>query len=201
MAKVHPKTSMITTPCQYSSSQREIFTVWMKSLVINGNGCTVFNSKGEVIFRVDNYQTRHSSEVLLMNLNGEVLFSIKKKKLLVFRSWEVHKLIDSEFYEEGESFKVKRKCRLFRKDISCDVSIGCNNKTAESSYKIVGFEGKSTIKIMDNEGQVLAEMMQKQSLGGVCLGDDVLSLTVEPQLDQSLIMALVIVYGMINKNL
>ncbi|PIN27208.1 hypothetical protein CDL12_00001 [Handroanthus impetiginosus] len=201
MAKVHPKTSMITTSCQYSSSEREIFTVWMKSLVINGNGCTVFNSKGEVVFRVDNYQTRHSGEVLLMNLNGEVLFSIKKKKLLVFRSWEVHKLINSEFYEEGESFKVKRKCRLFGKDISCDVSVGCNNKTAESCYKIVGFEGKSTIKILDNEGQVLAEMMQKQSLGGVCLGDDVLSLTVEPQLDQSLIMALVIVYGMINKNL
>ncbi|PIN27209.1 hypothetical protein CDL12_00002 [Handroanthus impetiginosus] len=201
MAKVHPRTSMVTTSCQYSSSARGIFTVWMKSLVINGNGCTVFNSKGEVVFRVDNYQTRRSSEVLLMNFNGDVLFSIKRKKLLVFRSWEVHKVINSEFYEEGEWFKVKRKCRLFEREISCDVSLGCNNKTRESCYKIVGLEGKSTFKIMDKEGRVLAEMTQKQSSSGVCLGDDVLSLTVEPQIDQSLIMALVMVYGMINNSL
>ncbi|PIN19584.1 hypothetical protein CDL12_07726 [Handroanthus impetiginosus] len=201
MAKVHPRTSRVTTSCQYSSSEREIFTVWMKSLVINGNGYAVFNSKGEVVFRVDNYQTRHSSEVLLMNFNGDVLFSIKRKKLLVFRSWEVHKVINSEFNEEGEWFKVKRKCSLFGRDISCDVILGCNNKRRESCYKIVGLEGKSTLKIMDNEGRVLAEMTQKQSSSGVCLGDDVLSLTVEPQIDQSLIMALVMVYGMINNSL
>ncbi|KAL0408251.1 UNVERIFIED_CONTAM: protein LURP-one-related 2 [Sesamum radiatum] len=116
---------MIGGSCQeYSSSEREVFTVWMKSLVISSNGCTVFNSKGDIVFRVDNYQTRRSTEILLMDYNGQVLFSIRRK------------------------------------------------------------------------------VMQKQSqAGGVSLGDDVLSLMVEPQIDQSLIMALVIVYGMINHKL
>lgn len=63
----------------YTSSEREIFTVWMKSLVINGNGCTVFDSQGRVVFRVDNYQTKSTSETLLMNLHGQVLFSIRTK--------------------------------------------------------------------------------------------------------------------------
>lgn len=64
---------------EYTSSEREIFTVWMKSLVINGNGCTVFDSQGRVVFRVDNYQTKSTSETLLMNLHGQVLFSIRTK--------------------------------------------------------------------------------------------------------------------------
>ncbi|KAK4422631.1 protein LURP-one-related 11 [Sesamum alatum] len=204
MAKIHPKTSKIARSChEYSSSERQVFTVWMKSLVIGSNGCTVFNSKGDIVFRVDNYQTRCSSEVLLMDYNGRVLFSIKRKKLLMFRSWEGHKWMNSEFdHEGGEWFKVKRKHKFFSRGIiSCHVILGCNKSRGQCSYKVVGLEGKATIKITDCRGQVLAEVMQKESLGGVSLGDDVLSLMVEPQMDQSLIMALVMVYGMINQKL
>ncbi|KAL0448011.1 UNVERIFIED_CONTAM: protein LURP-one-related 11 [Sesamum latifolium] len=204
MAKVHPKISRIGNSChEYSSSERGVFTVWMKSLVIGSNGCTVFNSKGEIVFRVDNYQTRCSREVLLMDYNGRVLFSIKRKKFLIFRSWEGYKWTNSEFdHEEGDWFKVKRKCKLFSRGISSfHVILGCNKTRRHCSYKVVGLEGKPTIKITDCTGRVLAEVMQKQSLSGVSLGDDVLSLMVEPQIDQSLIMALVIVYAMINHKL
>ncbi|KAK4422630.1 protein LURP-one-related 11 [Sesamum alatum] len=211
MAKVHPKTSMVGSSCndhdEYSSSERQVFTVWMKSLVISSNGCTVFNSNGDIVFRVDNYQTRRCTQVLLMDFNGQVLFSIKRKKLLMFRSWEGYKWINSKFdNEEGEWFKVKRECRLTSgrgSMITCHVSLGCNKTatTGNCSYKIVGLRGKPTVKITDGAGRVLAEVMQKQSQGGVSLGDDVLSLMVEPQIDQSLIMALVIVYGMINHKL
>ncbi|KAK4400769.1 protein LURP-one-related 11 [Sesamum angolense] len=196
---------MVGSSChEYSSSEREVFTVWMKSLVISSNGCTVFNSKGDIVFRVDNYQTRHSTEILLMDYNGQVLFSIKRKKLLIFRSWEGYKCINSKFdEEEGEWFKVKRECRIpGRGMITCHVILGCNKTTGNCSYKIVGLQGKQTVKITDRAGRVLAEVMQKQSqAGGVPLGDDVLSLIVESQMDQSLIMALVIVYGMINHKL
>ncbi|KAK4400783.1 protein LURP-one-related 11 [Sesamum angolense] len=197
---------MIGSSCyEYSSSEREVFTVWMKSLVISSNGCTVFNSKGDIVFRVDNYHTRRSSEVLLMDYNGQVLFSIKRKKSLIFRSWEGYKCINSKFdEEEGEWFNVKRECRIPGRGmkITCHVIPGCNKTIGNYSYKIVGLQGKQTVKITDRAGRVLAEVMQKQSqAGGVSLGDDVLSLTVEPQIDQSLIMALVIVYGMINRKL
>ncbi|KAL0371763.1 UNVERIFIED_CONTAM: protein LURP-one-related 2 [Sesamum calycinum] len=205
MAKIHPKTSMIDSSChEYSSSEREVFTVWMKSLVISSNGCTVFNSKGDIVFRVDNYQTRRSTEILLMDYNGQVLFSIKQKKLLIFRSWEGYKCVNSKFDDgEGEWFKVKRECRIpGRGMITCHVILGCNKTTGNCSYKIVGSQGKQTVKITDRAGRVIAEVMQKQSqAGGVSLGDDVLSLMVEPQMDQSLIMALVIVYGMISHKL
>ncbi|KAL7150326.1 hypothetical protein ABFS83_05G104600 [Erythranthe nasuta] len=204
MARIHPRSPPMIDGriSQYSSSEREVFTVWMKSLVINGNGCTAYSSKGEVVFRVDNYQTRRSSEVLLMGSNGEVLFSIKRKKLLTFGRWEGRKLVNSRFEKEGEWFRVKRKCKILRRGrITCHVILGCN-KTKTSCYKIVGLKEKSTLKIMDRESRVLAQVMQKQSMGvGVCFGDDVLSLMVEPHVDHSLIMALIIVYGMINNKL
>ncbi|GER44556.1 hypothetical protein STAS_21451 [Striga asiatica] len=202
MAKIHPKSPIfIDSPCQYSSSEREIFTVWMKSLVINGNGCTVFGSEGEIVFRVDNYQTRRSREVFLMSSDGEVLFSVKRKNLQVFRSWGGHKFLNSKLHKEGEWFKVKRKCNIFRRGlIECDVILGCNKVTL-SCYKIVGLKGKSTLKIMDCESRVIVQATPKQSFGGVSLGDDVLTLMVEPKIDQSFIMALVIVYAMINNKL
>lgn len=65
-------------PCP-TSSKRESFTVWMKSLIMQGNGCTVYNEKGEVVYRMDNYDSRQSREVYLMDLQGRVVFTIVKR--------------------------------------------------------------------------------------------------------------------------
>lgn len=87
MAKICPElllqqsspSSSSSSPSPFIKSIRETFTIWMKSLIFHGNGCTIFNSKGEIVFRVDNYQERNSNEVFLMDLSGQVLFSIKKE--------------------------------------------------------------------------------------------------------------------------
>lgn len=82
MAKIHPQTLSVSSSSNddyYMKSMRETFTVWLKSLIFHGNGCTVFNSKGEIVFRVDNYQERSSNEVFLMDLYGDVLFSIQRQ--------------------------------------------------------------------------------------------------------------------------
>lgn len=82
MSKIHP-----ISPSSHSSLERETFTIWMKSLVFHGNGCTVYNSRGEVAFRVDNYQKKCSRKVLLMDSSGQVLFSlhtkVRKKKRFI----------------------------------------------------------------------------------------------------------------------
>lgn len=54
-----------------------------------------------------------------------------------------------------------------------------------------------------NLGKCNVQVKRKQSSSGVILGEDVLSLKVEalPQVDHLLIMALVIVYGLINDKL
>lgn len=42
------------------------------------------------------------------------------------------------------------------------------------------------------------QVKRKQTSSGVALGDDVFSLVVEPNIDHSLIMGLVIVHGLMN---
>ena len=75
MAKVHAL-PQVDSSSSYISSNPETFTIWMKSLVMQTNGCTVYNGNGDVVYRVDNYDKKGSNEVYLMDLRGNVLFTI-----------------------------------------------------------------------------------------------------------------------------
>lgn len=84
MAKVHPlipsnNNTIIESSSSSSSSPSCSYTVWMKSLVMQGNGCTVYNENGDIVYRVDNYNEKNSNEVYLMDLRGKVLFTILRK--------------------------------------------------------------------------------------------------------------------------
>jgi len=71
--------------CQSWQSQGEqkqaaaVYTVWMKSLVFNGNGCTVYGADGRVAYRVDNYGCRGGREVFFMDRAGSNLIRIQRK--------------------------------------------------------------------------------------------------------------------------
>ncbi|GAA0155747.1 hypothetical protein LIER_13406 [Lithospermum erythrorhizon] len=203
MAKICPETSSISSSCPYITSTRETFTIWMKSLVFNGNGCTAYNSKGEIAFRIDNYQEKCcNSEIYLMDSNGQVLFSIEKEKIPFIGNWNIYKWSDTNSRREGPWFRVKKNLKASQKNgTTCQVSLGWDN-TRASCYKIINtMSNKSAYKIVDSQDQLIAEIRKKQSSNGVHLGDDVLSLVVEPQKDYSFIMALVAVQGLISGKL
>jgi hypothetical protein len=65
-------------PC--AGEQGKVFTVWMKSLVLNGHGCTVYDSGGGIVYRVDNYGSRcGGGSACLMDLDGTAVLSVVKK--------------------------------------------------------------------------------------------------------------------------
>lgn len=80
MAKVYPQ--LPTSPqTQCLTSKRETYTLWLKSLVFHSNGCTVYDSNGDIVYRVDNYDRKGRREVNLMDLRGKVLCTIKKVQI------------------------------------------------------------------------------------------------------------------------
>ncbi|XP_055820534.1 protein LURP-one-related 4-like [Solanum dulcamara] len=193
MARIYPQTSSssyYSSICtsKYVTTKRETFTLWMKSLVFHGNGCAVFDSKGQLVYRIDNYSKKCSKQVHLMDLKGTVLFSLCKKKLSFFGHWNGYKMD-----EETPCFQVKRNGNLFIGDLNYDVVFGCDT----NSYRIFALTGKLGFKIVNKENRIIAEVKQKQSSSAIKFGDDVLSLVVEPYVDHSLVMALVTVYGLI----
>lgn len=202
MARVHPilvvptidNASFSTPSCSkpHMTSKRERFTIWMKSLVMQGNGCTAYDKNGEIVYRVENYDNKHSHEVYLMDLRGKVLFTLCEQKMCIFRpNWEAYESNDGS---NTPFFRV-RKSKLFGKESTYKVTM----RSDGSCYMLEGLAaGNSTFRIRDSYGGVVAEAKQKQSSSGVEFGDDVLSLVVEPHVDHSFIMALVTVYGLIN---
>lgn len=48
---------------------------------------------------------------------------------------------------------------------------------------------------------VFGQVKRKQTTSGILLGDDVLTLMVEPNMDHSLIMGLVLVNGLMNRSM
>jgi len=92
MAKIYPQEQESTTSSETHhqcliSNKRERYTVWMKSLVLHSNGCTVYDSNGNIVYDVDNYDKKGRREVNLMDLQGNLLCTIKKR-LLAFGCWE-----------------------------------------------------------------------------------------------------------------
>ncbi|XP_074326834.1 uncharacterized protein LOC141664776 [Apium graveolens] len=196
------QTPLSSTNCSRDST----YTIWMKSLLFNGCGCTIFNSDGEIVYRIDNYNKKCGSQVQLMNLHGEVLLLLRRKRFRIFEEWEGFRLnvISGDMRRQKPWFNVRRDCKILRRSMtSCHVRFGCDHKVRGNGYRIVGFPGKSELKIIRGENQLVAEVKRKQSCSGVILGEDVLSLRVEalPQINHLLIMALVIVYGLIEEQL
>ncbi|KAI3421520.1 uncharacterized protein J3R85_012215 [Psidium guajava] len=203
MAKVH---SLVTTApadaaCSpYTALKGEAFTVWMKSLVMQGYGCTVFNQKGEIVYRMDNYEKKGSRKVFLMDLRGKVIFTIIQRKLRVFGRWEGYKCAGSEANDGKLWFRVKKGCPIFKKRSSCQVSVHCD-KAQVRFFNIESTAGQLEFSILNRTGGLIAEGKRKQSSSGVYLGDDVLTLAVEPEVDHSLVVALVAVYGSMHRRM
>ncbi|GAV57929.1 Tub_2 domain-containing protein [Cephalotus follicularis] len=190
MAKIHPKTPSFSPE---SNQTREVFTIWMKSLVFHSYGCTVFDSSGEIVYRVENYTKKCSNEVYLMDLRGRVLVTIRRKKLGLFGRWDCY--IWGYTNKVKPWFSVKKCCRILMGDVVCQAFDGCNK------YCLEELAGKAAFKIADTNKNIVAEVKQKQSSSGYSLGEDVLTLVVEPHVDHRLIMSIVTVYALINKKM
>ena len=80
MARVHPKApSQSASPAVSVRKKAEVMTVWRKSLLFNCKGFTVFDSAGNLVFRVDNYSTSSKREIVLMDASGAPLFTFRRK--------------------------------------------------------------------------------------------------------------------------
>ncbi|KAE9607737.1 hypothetical protein Lal_00013427 [Lupinus albus] len=188
MGKVYPQVST-SSPC--FNSKRETYTLWMKSLVFHSNGCTVYDSNGDIVYRVDNYDRKGKSEVNLMDLKGRVLCAIKKKSLS-FGSWSGYRCNSPSYGSMKEPwFQVKRCNKMIRRKVECEIEIECQK------YCILRNSGKAAFRIVNVDGHIVAEAKKKYSPSGVALDNDVLTLDVAEDTDHSLVMALVTVYGLI----
>jgi uncharacterized protein YxjI len=172
------------------------YTVWMKSLVFNGNGCTVYGADGGgVAFRVDNYGCRGGREVFFMDRAGKTLIRIRRKSFGMFRRWEACRYVDAG---EGSGEETTQPWFTVHKARSGGAAVTMHG--GGMAYTIDGRARKSEYKITGaGAGAVVAAVERKQTASGVVLGEDVLTLTVGSEVDHLLVLGMVVVCGLMNR--
>jgi uncharacterized protein YxjI len=81
-ARIQPlSASQLHDPATGDENQKVVYTVWMKSLVFNGHGYTIYGQDGRVAYRVDNYACTRSREVFVMDTGGKTLIKLLLKKV------------------------------------------------------------------------------------------------------------------------
>ncbi|EES04156.1 protein LURP-one-related 11 [Sorghum bicolor] len=179
------------------------YTVWMKSLVFNGNGCTVYGADGGVAFRVDNYGCRGGREVFLMDRAGKTLIRIQRKgRLGLFRRWEACRYSESDDGEETTTpwFRVQKQKADDGKN-GAAVTMMHHGRGGSAAAYTIGWcaAGKLGYEVTGAGGAVAAAVERKRTPSGVVLGDDVLTLTVGAGTDHLLALGLVVVCGLMKR--
>ncbi|KAI3682794.1 hypothetical protein L1987_83043 [Smallanthus sonchifolius] len=191
MAKVYPNAVVprIQQPLSVATDVPYVLTVWKKSLLFNCYGFTVFDSTGNLVFRVDNYTAGAKAEIVLMDASGQSLLTIRRKRLSLLDNWIVY---------EGEStvnplFTVTKNVNLLNAKSLAHVHT-TGSKTKKAIYAIEGSYTRRCCFVYDDKRRCVAEIKRKEAVGGVTYGGDVFRLFVQPdQIDPTVAMALVVI--------
>ncbi|WOL18025.1 hypothetical protein Cni_G26818 [Canna indica] len=203
MAKVHPTTAALELPrltdcCSIGDDagrkdEGAVLTVWRKSLLFSCNGFTVFDAKGNLVFRVDNYGSGSTGEVVLMDAAGKPLLTVRRKKLSLGENWMIYNGEDTA----NPVYSVKKHVSLLHSKAAARARVapcrGRGRGAGAAGYEVEGSYSRRTCTVYDEQRREVAEIRQKEAVGGVAFGGDVYRLVVRSHADTSLAMAVVVV--------
>lgn len=188
----------------HDSPSTSTFTVWKRSLLFNGKGgFTVFDSFGNLVFRVDDYPSQAKHQLHLMDAAGNILLSMRYKRLSCSQRWDAFRG-DGHAGCGKPAFSVIRSAlALFSRKPFARVVLnpikGHNTKLCDYQMKGSLCEATSSFTVIGGSGEIVAQATRKQATTEIMLGEDVLSLVVQPGMDQTLVMGLLIIQSDIQK--
>ncbi|GLJ50754.1 hypothetical protein SUGI_1081110 [Cryptomeria japonica] len=198
MTQVHADSPLSPHVCidhKFCSNLSTVFTVWKKSLLLNGKGFTVFDSLGNLVFRVDNYASNAKNEVLLMDGVGQLLLTLRHKKWSVGKRWEAFKGDPME--SEKPTFSLIKSLGFSNK-ITANIFANGSRKTKLGDYQIKGLR-RASCTIFNDSGEIIAQVKRKEAKSDLMLGNDILNLVVEAGVDQAFVMGLLIIFNQISR--
>ncbi|KAG2325972.1 hypothetical protein Bca4012_040564 [Brassica carinata] len=181
---------------KFINGQDKNLTVRKTSLFFAGDGFTVYDSKGTLVFRVDSYggpNNRDTDEVVLMDAQGRCLLTLRRKRPSLRRRWEGY--LGERTDGQKPIFGVRRSSMMGRNSVTVEVyaEYECNE------YLIEGNFGQRSCTVVEAETRrKVAEIRRKVDAStNVMLGKDVFSLNVKAGFDGAFAMGLVLVLDQI----
>jgi len=208
-AKVHPNVAMpqslgqppAVAPAPAPADEEPVtLTVWRKSLLFNGRGFTVFDARGDLVYRVDSYASDSRAEVVLMDAAGCPVLTLRRCRKLIglglgSDQWLVYPGDDTR--PLPPLYAVKRAAQYMRgggggggaKSMAhvAACSGGAAAKTGAGGYEVEGSYLRRRCTVYDERRRAVAEVLPKEAVGS-----DVFRLVVQPGMEVSLAMAVVL---------
>ncbi|GER48436.1 hypothetical protein STAS_25601 [Striga asiatica] len=177
----------------YVYEEETHLTVLKTSLFFAGDGFTAYDSKGELVFRVDSYgpDAGDSSELVLMDASGRCILTVRRKRPSLHQRWE-------GFVGEGAEgkkplFSVRRSSIIGRSSMTVEVY------SPGEEYQIEGSFACRNCSILNADKEAVAEIRRKvDATTNVVLGKDVFVLSLRPGFDGAFAMGLVLVLDQIH---
>ncbi|XP_061340084.1 protein LURP-one-related 5-like isoform X2 [Gastrolobium bilobum] len=180
----------------YVFKEETHLTVLKTSLFFSGDGFAVYDSKGQLIFRVDSYgpHTTDKDDLVLMDFNGRCLLTLRRKWPSLHQRWEGFKGERTD--GDKPMFSVKRSSIIGRSRTSVIVEV---YDKPGVEYLIEGCFSKRCCKVFNAVKEVVAEICRKvDPTTSVMLGKEVFLLCVKPGFDGAFAMGLVLALDQIN---
>ncbi|KAF8100288.1 hypothetical protein N665_0227s0021 [Sinapis alba] len=178
----------------YLYEEDKPLTVCKTSLFYTGDGFAAYDCHGDIIFRVDSYgpDTRDNDEFVLMDVTGNCLLTVKRKRPTLHQRWEG--FLGERSDGQKPIFSVRRSSIIGR----CTMEVEVYDETGEE-YTIDGDFSQRSCLIYDTKKRTVAEIKRKVDAStNVMLGRDVFTLEIKPGFDGAFAMGLVLVLDQIN---
>ncbi|KAG9455781.1 hypothetical protein H6P81_000289 [Aristolochia fimbriata] len=173
-------------------------TVMKTSLFFAGDGFTVYDCKGELVFRVDSYgpDWRDKDEIVLMDGSGKCLLTVRRKRPSLHQRWEG--FLGERSDGQKPIFSVRRSSIIGRSGVTVEV-YGTTSGPLTEEYQIEGSFAHRCCTFYNSSRDPVAEIKRKVAASAnVVLDKDVFLLCVKPGFDGAFAMGLVLVLDQIN---
>ncbi|GLJ13717.1 hypothetical protein SUGI_0218880 [Cryptomeria japonica] len=204
MAQIHPHHSPNATEHHHSTAAcPQVLTVWKKDFFFSGIGFMIFDSSGNLLFRVENWTPNVATQLLLMDASGNPLILLRRKVVSLHQRWE-------GFIYNGEDGSGPRRRRVF--SIKCssiipattsiDVFVGSSFKDymrRRGDYHIEGSFRERACAIFTRSRNLVAEVKRKHENCSMMVDRGVFSLVVYPGFDPALVASWIVIVNHINR--
>ncbi|WJX74921.1 hypothetical protein P8452_58517 [Trifolium repens] len=185
------KEGIVVQDGNYVFKEEIHYTVLKTSLFFSGDGFTVYDCHGHVVFRVDSYgpDSRGVDELILMNPEGCCLLTVRRKRPSLHQRWEGFK--GERIDGDKPTFSVKRSMMIGRPRAGVTVEVYDNQG---EEYQIEGCFSQRCCTVFNAARETMAEIYRKvDPTTGNLLGKEVFSLCVKPGFDAAFAMGFVLV--------
>ncbi|KQK05705.1 protein LURP-one-related 8 [Brachypodium distachyon] len=205
MAKVHPNVAApsppLATPGAAEAEEEPVaFTVWRKSLLFNCRGFTVFDARGDLVYRVDSYASDSRAEVVLMDAAGRALLTVRRrKKPIGLGGGDQWLVFPGEDTRAPPLYAVKRRAPQYIRGgggggssskSMAQVAACRGGGDGGNKYEVEGSYARRCCAVYDERRRAVAEVRPKEAV----VGTDVFRMVVRPGMgmEASLAMAVVL---------